>query len=363
MKIIVKSLKQISYEIDIMDASMTVETFKKEIENKHSFDSKSIKLLYNGVILEDNKLLSDYKIDNEHVLMMITSKIKPINVNKEEEKKEQPVLEVKPIEKKEVKEPKVIPIKSYDNEITNMVEMGFTKDQATSAINAAKGNLNLAIDYLYNGIPASQGVNPQLNEFLDEDEEEEYEAGAILDDLLSPEVLSHLDLNNPDNIKIIASVVKIITSQDSSQLPDILADIEETNPEIIEFIKKHEAKFREELEKPLNEQDIACFTNLGGDIHDEGSHIEGGHVEGLEHMEHPDLTNTDNEVIERLKALGFSDAECIEAYFACDKNETMAANLLFENKYKEDMDVDCNIKFNIDDESELSQSSKKDNKK
>lgn len=44
------------------------------------------------------------------------------------------------------------------------------------------------------------------------------------------------------------------------------------------------------------------------------------------------------QAIDRLVSLGFPKHKAAEAYFACDKNEEMAANLLFDSGFEDEDD-------------------------
>jgi UV excision repair protein RAD23 len=60
-------------------------------------------------------------------------------------------------------------------------------------------------------------------------------------------------------------------------------------------------------------------------------------MEGMEGLEDPageymtvHITPEEEEAVSRLASLGFDRNLALEAYFACDKNEEMAANYLFD---------------------------------
>jgi len=48
------------------------------------------------------------------------------------------------------------------------------------------------------------------------------------------------------------------------------------------------------------------------------------------------VTQEELDAITRLQSLGFPKHKAAEAYFACDKNEEMAANFLLENGFEDE---------------------------
>ena len=332
MKIVIKTLKQVTYNVEISSEKSTILDLKKEIEKFHGFDSLTLKLLFNGVVLDDSKTLEDYKIQEESTVIMMNSKIKPKNMNqssnttssqlKTEEKKE-----VKKEEKKEEnkKQTEKIMQKSneekYTQQLNSLVDMGFEKSQAEAAIKAARGQIDLAIEYLYNGIPEKINNNFQQ---MQEQGQQEGEVGE--------------ENNEDDPLKNVASIAKIIGQRNPSALTQLLQSIQQNDPDLMNLIKEREEEFKTLLEQPITDQDYRAIQRFQQEMGLAGIGVRlpgQGSMSGQRQIR-LDLTPQDREAINRLKDLGnFSETEVIQAYIACEKNEELTANYLFEQKMRE----------------------------
>lgn len=312
MKLILKNLKQVQYNVELESDKKTIGDLKNEIEKLHGFDAAQLKLLHNGRILDNAKTLEEYQIKDENVIIMMNTKPK---------QKEQPPSTEPPKaepEKKEEppKQPEAQPQSSnseYANQINSLVEMGYEKDKVEKAINAAKGNLDLALEFLGSGnIPDSAPqTQPQAQ---------------------NPNPQSQGNRNLSLELRRNASLMKIVCKDDPEKIFHILNNLKQKNPALLEKIKEHEQDFKNLLVSPINQEDIDNFKAFEQNL--QGILGEGGRRPGQVEIR---LTQEEAEAVKRLKELGdFSQAEVIQAFFACDKNEELTANYLFEQKMRDD---------------------------
>ena len=108
------------------------------------------------------------------------------------------------------------------------------------------------------------------------------------------------------------------------KLPSILTNLKEHSPQLFELIKQHEEDFKNLLVSPLSEEDIRNFQSIQQELR---------RPPGQTTIR---LTKEESDAVKRLQELGFSQADAVQAYFACDKNEEMAANFLFEQKMRDE---------------------------
>ena len=74
MRLIIKTIQQEKYFINVKDNSITIQQVKIIIGTKYSFDPQSLYLVFNGLILENSKKLNDYNISDKSVLIMVIKK-------------------------------------------------------------------------------------------------------------------------------------------------------------------------------------------------------------------------------------------------------------------------------------------------
>ena len=316
MKLILKNLKQVQYNVEIESEKKTIKDLKDEIEKAHGFDASQIKLLHNGKVLDDSKTLEEYQIKNENVIIMMNTKPKQKEIPKpEEQPKAEEKPKVEPEKKDEApKQPEPQPEKpkeNYTEKINSLIDMGYDKEKVERAINAANGNLDKAIDFLNSGnIPSVEPQNQQSQ----------------------PSQTSSTRTNLPMELRKNASLIKIICKDNPDRIFNFLNNLKIRNPALLSKIKEREQEFKELLVSPISQEDINNFKQFETDF--QGILGPGGRRPGQVEIR---LTQEESEAVKRLKELGnFSQAEVLQAYIACDKNEEMAANYLFEQKMRDE---------------------------
>lgn len=374
MKLFIKTLKSKIYDVEIKDtdttnhtstetsdennekvkySEITIYNLKRIIEEQHGFEVEYTKLLYNGLLLDDKKRLIDYKINEGSTIIIMTSKV--IKKNYEEKPVDQET-NVKTEVKNEIEDQKVskIDINSKISEvdkkvnIEKLIKMGFNEKESILAIDKSGNNLKEAINILASSILGD--VNNIDDLLID------YNPNHVENVEIHQEMLDNFNLNDPNALNNIVSFLKVLINKDPSALQDLLEEVSETNPEIFDFIKENEEKFKDMMNQPITDDDYKIFDSqfivndeeegeyddkLNEEVEefDEGEGEEEAEEEGEGEVDNQELEkmikdfdDKDLKSIQNLMGLGFSKFDSVQAYISCDKNEELAADFLLNDE-------------------------------
>uniref|UniRef100_A0A1A8J1K8 UV excision repair protein RAD23 n=1 Tax=Nothobranchius kuhntae TaxID=321403 RepID=A0A1A8J1K8_NOTKU len=385
MLITLKTLQQQTFKIDI-DEEETVKTLKERIEQekgKDHFPVAGQKLIYAGKILNDDSPLKEYKIDEKNFVVAMVTKPKTTSVASQtpsaaaatpnveappvppasspsaEKPAGQPSSDEKPEEKQSpAAEPSSTSVgnsetststnliseavstlvtgSSYDTMVNEMMLMGYEREQVVAAMRASFNNPDRAVEYLLSGVPgrdqgpatgpdAAAGSPPASG--APASRAPAAPAGSVSGPAStgsSPSAAGGNPLsflrNQPQ-----FHVMRQLIQQNAALLPALLQEIGRENPELLQEISSHQEQFIQMLNEP--NPDPVPGGGTGG---------TGGDTTGGGHMNYIQVTPQEKEAIERLKALGFPEGLVIQAYFACEKNENLAANFLLQQNFDDD---------------------------
>ncbi|SJK97414.1 related to UV excision repair protein rhp23 [Armillaria ostoyae] len=232
--------------------------------------------------------------------------------------------------------------------INSMTEMGFPRDQVLRALRASYNNPDRAVEYLMSGIPAhleseAAGSAPTVPSHP---AASPAPAGAPAP--AATPAAPAPPSNQPQNLFQLAQQqqqaaagggtgglggaqggqLDLAALQNSPQLQQLREHIAH-NPNLIQPLIHQLATSNPALAQLLAQNPEALMQLLGvgeGDFDgEEGDIPPGAHVVSV--------TEEERAAIQRLEALGFPRQAVLEAYFACDKNEELAANYLFEGGF------------------------------
>ncbi|CAH1118641.1 unnamed protein product [Phaedon cochleariae] len=348
MKVTLKNLQQQTFTIDI-EPTKTVKQLKQKIETDKGKDypSENQRLIYAGKILMDETVLSEYNIDEKKfIVVMVTKPKQPEKADNGDGSSttttttestpavnpaqqipvaaiEQPTAPALPVATESsstvssAAESTLLMGEEYETMVRNIMDMGYARDQVEQALRASFNNPDRAVEYLINGIP-----------IIDEQEavNESADMSGVDERQSDPEDQLAFLRTQPQ-----FQQMRQVIQQNPQLLNAVLQQIGQTNPALLQLISQNQESFV----RMLNEPAAGAPNPAAGALPTGGASLGSPAAAGAPPAGMIQVTPQDKDAIERLKALGFPEHLVVQAYFACEKNENLAANFLLSQNFDE----------------------------
>ncbi|KAK1756020.1 XPC-binding domain-containing protein [Echria macrotheca] len=384
MKITFKDLKQQKFTVEVEPTEL-VSAVKAKLFEERGWDPKHQKLIYSGKILKDEETVESYKIEEKGFVVCVVNKPKAPPAAPAAESSSASVSTPAPASTAtpappaapaqsataaaaapatptppsrtvpadapgSALDPNALAVGEQRAEaIANMEAMGFERSQIDAAMRAAFFNPERAVEYLLTGIPENlQPPAPAARQSAAPQAAASPGAGAGVDDdgdvnlfdlaaqqgrsgsgargasaAAAAAVAAAADpsgpqqsLGNLDFLRHNAQFQQLrqVVQQQPAMLEPILTQLSAGNPQLAQLISSNPEQF------------LSLLGETGAD--DDAPLPPGAHQISV--------TEEERDAIERLVRLGFTQDQAIQAYFACDKNEELAANFLFDQPDDDD---------------------------
>ncbi|XP_008046219.1 UV excision repair protein RAD23 homolog A isoform X2 [Carlito syrichta] len=359
--ITLKTLQQQTFKIR-MEPDETVKVLKEKIEAEKGRDAFPVagqKLIYAGKILSDDVPIRDYRIDEKNFVVVMVTKAKagqgtsappeasspaapesstslppapasgmshspPTAAREDKSPSEESAPTTSPESvsgsvpssgssgREEDAASTLVTGSEYETMLTEIMSMGYERERVVAALRASYNNPHRAVEYLLTGIPGSP----------------EPEHGSVQESQVSEQPATEAGENPLEFLRDQPQFqnMRQVIQQNPALLPALLQQLGQENPQLLQQISRHQEQFIQMLNEPPGE--LADISDVEGEV--------GAIGEEAPQMNYIQVTPQEKEAIERLKALGFPESLVIQAYFACEKNENLAANFLLSQNFDDE---------------------------
>ncbi|RGP69300.1 uv excision repair rad23 [Fusarium sporotrichioides] len=391
MKVTFKDLKQQKFTLDV-EPSELISAVKEKISAEKGWEPQLQKLIYSGKILKDDETVGSYNIEEKGFVVCMVNKPKPKPAESSaappatpaapptrtpaapaapaQSASQQAAVPATPTPQRSAdagsEEPSGLAMGSQRTEaIANMEAMGFERSQIEAAMRAAFNNPDRAVEYLLTGIPDNIRQEQQQREAAPAAPASQpsqpaaaasqggEEGGVNLFDLAAQHGGSGArggsggneaaaaaaaaaagqggDLGNLDFLRHNAQFQQLrqIVQQQPQMLEPILQQLGAGNPQLAELIASNPDQFLQLLGEYADD-DVPLPPGA------QAISVTEEERDAIERVRHSDPSKFFMILTVQLCRLGFDRDAAIQAYFACDKNEELAANFLFDQPEDEE---------------------------
>ncbi|KAL1725217.1 hypothetical protein EV714DRAFT_256037 [Schizophyllum commune] len=385
MKITVKTTQQKVFQIDV-EGPETVGVLKQKISDAYGHPVASQKIIYSGKILPDDKTIESCGIKEKDFLVLMVSKPKPTPAPAPAAaapSTSTPAAAPASTPAQSTPAPAAPPAAApaaqastpaanapafgdmssfvtgnvLQETVNNMTEMGFPREQVLRALRASFNNPDRAVEYLMNGIPAhleaeaagpARAAQPASAAQPAAGNAPAAAAPAAAPTSNAPQNLFQLAQQQQQSQAAGAGAgagaglgagagaaapgLDLGALQANPQIAQ-LRELVQQNPALVQPLVQQLAQSNPAIAQAIIQHPEAIMQLLG---------VDGDDFDGDDDMNPPPgthvmhVTEEEQAAIQRLEAMGFPRQKVIEAYFACDKNEELAANYLFDNGFEDD---------------------------
>jgi len=222
--------------------------------------------------------------------------------------------------------------------ITELMNIGYSREQVTRAMQRSFNNPDRAAEILLSGADGADDVLGGILSLGEDTQGDDMALDQVLDDSSTPAAVlpgqGAPPAQGTGNLAFLRHLPQFEMMRRSIQanpgaLPGLLQELGRSNQQLLALISNNQQEFIAMLNEPIDEggADGAGDADGGGDADGAGG---GANVPQVQ------VTQEEKAKIDNMVSMGFSEHEVVQAFFACDKDESLAVNFLLSGGMMDD---------------------------